>query len=247
MKNFDNEIETLKLYKAEKITEFAFQQEFSNFVGTLAEVHVASNPSKNTASSYGIFVYPEKHINGVKLIYLIDKNVIFNGLYTESDIVERLDALKEFKQGIIKEFLKFCRKNRDTVVTLGKALALYLRIYSSTLDTLHIDGKDFLPESGKVLDAIVKLEDGIDVDENVESLIVNNILPKEILDVAEALIHDSPEGEILTTVQFVTDGRELPSVNLGQQEIRDLCTGNFGIGNRDHREVRHDYTPSTNQ
>jgi len=78
---YENEINILNLFKEGKITEYAFQQEFSNFVGPMSEVHLAPSTGKNTASSYAIFLHPEKHINGIKLIYLIDKDIISNNFY----------------------------------------------------------------------------------------------------------------------------------------------------------------------
>lgn len=238
----EHEVDLVKLYKEGKITEYVFQQEMSNFMGSMSEVKVYSESKANTVSTFGIFIIPEIHINGIKIVYLVDKNAIFN-LYTEQELIERLDLIRTKKQVVIREIFTFNKTHETSFVSLGEAVACYLRIYEIALPMLRKANSDFIPTEKEIDDAILNLSSGNSVEEIIESLSLKNILTAPVIAAAKGLAH-LPEGLSASSSVKFGDPSSIPTMNLGQQEIRSLCDGTFS---REHKEIKFDYLPNTNQ
>ena len=233
--------ELIKLYKQNKITEYCLCQELGHLLGEYDEVKIHNTNTTTTTDSFGIFVIPEQKVNGVKLTYFIDKGALFN-LYTPEELLERIVLIASIRQNIVSEFLKFVLGRKESVISLGAALACLLRIYQGTLSYLKVDGKDFLPTDTAVGRIVNELEAGKNVDANIENLGIANILPKEAVDSAKLMVHDYPD-EILTTIKFSDE--EKPSQNIFTTARRKYCDGTYeDLG---HMDIPYNYKPSTNQ
>ena len=233
--------ELIKLYKQNKITEYCLCQELGHLLGEYDEVKIHNANATTTTDSFGIFVVPEQKVNGVKLTYFIDKGALFN-LYTPEELLERIVLIASVRQNIVSEFLKFVLGRKESVISLGAALACLLRIYQGTLSYLKVDGKDFLPTDTAVGRIVNELEAGKNVDANIENLGIANILPKEAVDSAKLMVHDYPD-EILTTIKFSAE--EKPSQNIFATARRKYCDGTYAdLG---HMDIPDNYKPSTNQ
>ena len=175
------------------------------------------------------------------MTYFIDKGALFN-LYTPEELLERIVLIASIRQNIVSEFLKFVLGRKESVISLGAALACLLRIYQGTLSYLKVDGKDFLPTDTAVGRIVNELEAGKNVDANIENLGIANILPKEAVDAAKLMVHDYPD-EILTTIKFSAE--EKPSQNIFTTARRKYCDGTYAdLG---HMDIPDNYKPSTNQ
>lgn len=240
MKDMEYMIQLISLFKNGKMTQFALEQEMALFLGGDCEVRIHNDPHATTVSSFGIFPLPEMHAGGLKVVYYIDKCALEN-FYNGEELMERLFRLSKMRQYYMKSYFKFISEHTNLAVSFCDALACLLKIYQSIITLLYKEGQDFLPDDITLNNIINSCEEGKFVDENLEKLRIDNIIPGEVIDAAKEMAHDSPDM-IKTSIIFTNDDRA--SMNIFTQQRRTFCDGTYDWR---HKEIPDDFKPSTNQ
>lgn len=241
MKDTEYIAQLIELYKGNKITQFALEQELALFIGGQCEVRIHRDAYPTTVSTYGIFPLPEMHVSGLKVIFYIDERVIKNELYTPEEIIGKLVLIADMRQSYMREYFKFITTHKESTVSFCDALACLLRIYQSVAQYLRVEGRDFIPDDNALAGMIASCDNGEYCDENIEKLFINNIIPSEAAEAAKKMSHDNPEYQ---HVSITFSNEEKPSLNLAKQERRTFCDGTYDWM---HKEIPYDYKPSTNQ
>lgn len=235
-------VQIINLYKNGKITRYSVEQELTLFVGSNSEVKIHDEKRSSTGTTFGIFPLPEVTSSGMKLFYYIDEIAIMN-LYTPYELVERLEAIAIEKTALMRSVWSFVNEHRNGAVTRSSAIGCILAVYQSIIHILEVHGKDFIPDEAKIATYVVKAQDGLFENSDLETLMVENIFPAEVLNTIEKMIHDSPFDEKDGFVTANTVGN-IPSENLWKQNVRPFCDGTY---DKPHKDIPWNYTPTTNQ
>ena len=230
----------IELYKKGSVTKYVIEKELSIFMGDRCEVEIVNDGSVSTATSFGIFTLPEMRSNGIYVKYLIDSETL-NFLNSEQ-LEAVLERLKGVQEPVKRAYFNFKRDTDSDVLTLNGAIAGLLKLYLLTLPALSIQDANFLPKESQILDIIKKAENRELSGQDLESLKINDTIPQEVIKHAKEISHDSKN---IINSDLSKNGCELPTFNLGYQEVRSLCTGEC----RDyaHKDIKFDYRPTTNQ
>ena len=231
------------MYRKGDITDYVMERELSAYLGSRATVKITDSSSTNLGKSYCIMPLPEKRAEGFHITYFLDREAI-RTYYTAYEFGLVMEKVARLEQDILLAYNKFLSKHFNSDITYGTALGFILDLYLTFKTALDIkDGIEFLPEDSKVREAVVKLQDGEYKESDLEALLVDNTVSKSVLDYVKKYVKefDLGGGKIL----IVKDATEIPLVNLGAQQILPYCTSTFGT--RDHKDIPHDYMPTTNQ
>lgn len=237
----DQLIQLVELFKKSDITQHVLEKELSLFMGDRCEVYVVNDASVNTPQSFGIFTTPEFRSNGIYIKFFIDYNALMN-FYVPEQLIAILSDIKNMKQKIIKHIFDFVKETEHNVVTRGDATSELLKIYLLTYNSLMIGNPSFLPSKEEILNIINKAENSGITDQDMEDLKINDIIPNEVVAEINKITHESDN---LVSIELSLNGCELPTFNLGYQEVRELCNGNKT--EYASKSIKYDYNPTTNQ
>ena len=230
----------LMLYKKDKISEYVLERELGQFFGDSVQV-IIEKESTTGKESYCVFAVPQMRSEGLRIVFVMDKNAIRN-IYSEEEFVVVCERLRDQIQPIMRRYYNFVRDTRENDVGMNAALGFFLSLYMSYLSDLVFGNVEKLPDE----DDIMKYADLFTMEnansEDLENAKIKGILSNSILelakkyvkmsDVIKLAVHDRPE-------------MEKPVFCMGQQEIIKHVTSTFGV--RDHKEIPYDYLPKTNQ
>lgn len=230
----------IEMFKKGKTTKYILEKELGNFLGLNIFVRL-SEDCKNNNQSFILFAIPEYKTEGFVLTYVLDKNALMNLLSTD-ELVDILDALKRKTQKIYKMFFTSVVENTNRDISRNNELGFLLNLYTQYSDVFEVSGKNITPD----IDEILKLADVFNTekgtDEDIENAIVKGILCQDIIEFAERCVRVGKDEVIIKLTDYHS---EIPTFNLGYQELYDNCTSTFGV--RDHKEIPYNYLPSTNQ
>lgn len=234
----------VRLYKENKTTKYILEKELTVFMGNHCEVYIVEDSAPSTSMSYGVFVIPEQRSNGIYLMYFVDRSALFN-FYSEKEFVLAMKQLKADQQKVFHEYSNFMKSTAANSVSFNEIFAEYLRLYGIIRASLQTSGtnNDFLPSDKSITEMVVKFEDGLANEQDVENLKINDVVPFKAIELARKFSEKSGSDEV--NVIFNKSALETPSMNLGRQEVLELVNSETDyIG---HKDIKYDYLPSTNQ
>lgn len=243
MDNKNYEIDLLKLFKDGKITQYVLEKEIGKFLSERAEVKVVKC-FHHTARTFVVFPAAEVKSNGLYMNVYIDEGALLEAL-TAEEMYEILRITRDNIQSIFKNYMGFISSSAANSVTVTEVLLEYLKAYENILPYLreaNEKSKKVLHSPMSLSEVIEKLDNGRTDAQGIEELIIKDYIPREVLELSER-ISAASGGESGLALEI--NHRELPIANLCQSEIRQYAQSSINLDK--HREIPHDYKPSTNQ
>ena len=233
-------LETLfKLYKNDSITDYVVERELSRYFGDQVSVRLTEDLGVNRGTTFTYFALPEKLVEGYHITYFLDKAAI-KVIYTEEELAMITEKLNNKTFSIIRKYNSFLNETKDFAVTYTEALAFLLELYSFYRSEMSIKNGELLPADDEILKYVDKFNTQKAEDIDIECLLQKGYIPPQAISFAKAMSHDIP-GSI--TINFSKEER--PSMNIGYNAIKSVCTSTFG--EREHKDIDPNYIPSTNQ
>jgi len=233
----------IESYKKDKITNYLLERELSKYLGSGFSVKIANDTKANVNTTYSIFPVPELRTEGLNITVIFNKQAIMN-LYSVDELAVILLKIADLKQKIFREFMRFRSDSGEITANLaiGFLLGLYENCFKEALK-VGSTGEFFLPDSDIMFKYIDLFNTQSATAEDIESILIQGLIPEEAIILSKNYIRtysNAPEVKIIDD-----SGRDLPSLNFGQQEIRKNVTSTWGV--QDHAEIKYDYLPNTNQ
>ena len=230
----------ISLFKKDQITPYVVEREVAQELGDDCSVKIVKDPKNIATKSFCIFALPQKLINGFHITFIVDEGCIKN-IYTDEDFAVVVERLKNKKQAIFKRFNKFLKETKNKDTSYNYALGFILDLYNVYRADLTVRDGEYLPDDGEMMKYadLFTMENGNK--EDIESLLLGEFVCPEIIEFVKQYVK---AGEFKEENEKIFEV-EVPTFNLGQQEIKKHVSSTFGI--RNHKDIPYDYYPKTNQ